>query len=914
MFATLLSFAAAGSLYQLGPDPDPLLVVAGRVADSRGNPVAGAVVRDRRAESDPLDRRGGPAPAVTAADGSFRLIYSRPPTRPALLATHPDGPAAGLAAGSPPGSYDGSHPPGGWPAAELVMTRPVRVEVTVRDAAGAPVAGAAAAALYDFLPAAAPDEPTETDAAGRATLHVPAAAQIVEAVATKGGAGLDAVRVIRWDATETAPIAAELVLEGATPVRVRAVTAEGAPAAGVTLAPVRLTRSGWPRDRLEAYGHWFDTNGAGPVARTTGADGVAAFDYMPADRTGGAGGDFRLASRDPARDVSGDPRPDPDRPGDYLVRLAPRVELSGTVTRADGAPAVGAVIRVEGPRAPSGEAPRFALTDRSGRYRLPVPSGEAYAVGVGHGGRADPAATAPPRVAVAVGVRPDPAGPFAAAVAPGGTLRAEPVGGVNFRLGRGTRLGGTVRTTDGAAVPDARVVAAFIGDGVTIPGGEARSRDGLAHAAPELTYRTRADAAGRYAFRLGAGTYRLFRFTANETSRDGRPVVVPFNPGPDPPGLAEDVEVPAPETEFDFVAYVTDARGRDAAGVRTWGFYPSPEYGGTTATNFTGGTGRSRHGRRRGAVTFTAVRPDGTAAAALDLGPDDPVADVALRLEPTGSAFGRLLDPTGRPVFGARVAAGLDVPTRYGPMPVMTRGARTGPDGTYLITGLIAGRTYGFYLRGADPADPGGGGRTRLDIFEATADGVARPDYDLPPGEAEPNRYRDLGRTRGRVTESALGSTGDRRAAAFARGPDDTNEYAADRLGRTVAVAATLNRRVVAVVAGPADPAAPALWELLGTDPAVRAASENYVFHFAATGPPPETMTRRHRKYHGTARPAPLEDLAETAAVPTLAVLAAPETPGDPPAIAATLELPDPAAAAAAAVAAFLEANAAGSE
>jgi uncharacterized GH25 family protein len=114
----------------------PGAALQGLVVDAQGDPIAGAEVRAKAAQQEPLSilrtRDAGPADAVTAADGSFLLADRSPGESITLTVTHP------------------SYGPGSLPGVVVPAAAPVRIvlqpagQVAGRavDADGKPVAGA----------------------------------------------------------------------------------------------------------------------------------------------------------------------------------------------------------------------------------------------------------------------------------------------------------------------------------------------------------------------------------------------------------------------------------------------------------------------------------------------------------------------------------------------------------------------------------------------------------------------------------------------------------------------------------------------------------------------------------------------------------------------------------------------------
>ena len=133
-----------------------------------------------------------------------------------------------------------------------IVVKPTRpLTVRVKDALGAPVAGADVEAVeyrYQTQGRTGPD--------GTATVRVAADARIQWVVAQKAGAGLDYIETDQpARPAEPPPLPREVVLtlDGALPLRIKAVDPEGRPVPGVRISPVALhrpARGGGARGRL----------------------------------------------------------------------------------------------------------------------------------------------------------------------------------------------------------------------------------------------------------------------------------------------------------------------------------------------------------------------------------------------------------------------------------------------------------------------------------------------------------------------------------------------------------------------------------------------------------------------------------------------------------------------------------------
>jgi protocatechuate 3,4-dioxygenase beta subunit len=224
---------------------------------------------------------------------------------------------------------------------QLVL-RPAReFAVTVVDAAGAGIEGATVAASSEYTKVGQ----ARTDTAGKATLRIPADATPQYVAALKSGAGLDYVAF--WQAYDTArtdPYRLEpnhagplnFVLNGARTVVVKVVDRDGGPLAGVRVYPWYFQK---PKKGADLNSGLPDFN------RVTDANGVAEFDYIPADNQGKINFWTRLDGYcTPDRCLV---EPKAERT-ETVATLYPMVSVTGTTVDEQGRPVGDADVRVIG--------------------------------------------------------------------------------------------------------------------------------------------------------------------------------------------------------------------------------------------------------------------------------------------------------------------------------------------------------------------------------------------------------------------------------------------------------------------------------------------------------------------------------------------------------------------------------------
>jgi RNA polymerase sigma factor (sigma-70 family) len=674
---------SAGLALGFGPRPGPAPAAVapaegetrpgaarGVVVDESGAAVAGAEVRF--AAYSPLEVR-----AVSGPDGGFALAIpgGRVDSRPLLART-----ADGRKAGTSQYGYNLSRAEAAEPV--RIVVKPARaVDVRVADANRAPIPGAdvEAAGSADVL-----DRAT-TDASGAARLLLPPDALVSWVVARKKATGYDYAEFDGYDATglnrvattaSRLPAEVALTLDAPRTVRVRALDAEGDPVAGVGFRVRPLHKDG--REGMVIYVTSLNVE-------TTDAAGVAVFDWLP--RTQETSEFFpTTAGYANRRAVLA---PDGET---YVARLARNETIRGRATLPDGSPAADVLVAAEGSGLWDDRGQARARTEADGSYELEVAPDDAYAVCI-----RDEAWTAPTISNVLV-------------------RRGKPVEGVDFRLGKGTLIRGTVTLE-----PDGRAAA---GEGVLLRAlGEDPPQDLMIESVrrqiperdrpirtipvppswllgphpPGKWVHATTDADGRYAVRVGPGTYSI---KAGSTEGREETVVVA-----DEAELVRDFRIRIrPSVKRAVIGgWVAGPDGRPAAGAAVRIF---DEEGRAELGMFplrTDVEGRFRASRTSGKGCLEARSADGSLAAFVELARGQ--RDVSVSLAPTASASGVLLDDVGRRAvdkvvscWGRLIVAGE---VKSGPTSIQS--VRTDADGRFALSSLLVGWTYEFATtRGVD--------------------------------------------------------------------------------------------------------------------------------------------------------------------------------------------------------------------
>jgi protocatechuate 3,4-dioxygenase beta subunit len=620
--------------------------IKGIVVDEGGKPVAGARV------SSLWSFR--PQPVITNPDGTF-VIPTDEPRRlnQAVIATADGGARQGVFRYDGPAGYKGPR------TLARVVLRPAQVvTVTVVDGGGAPVPDAPVFVLELTLPVAE----ARTDARGTAALRVPAEAWTQWIVGAKPGVGFDYFENYRnWPALpwNPPPRAARLVLEGARTVRVRAVDSAGRPVPGVELYPITIQKKGKLRSvNLSPLS----------IDPRTGPNGVATFDWLPADLMEGTA--FYSASL--THELPHPPLLDVKQPGAELTAQVLRpTRVSGKVTRPDGSPAAG--IRVEAQGAGGSGSmggSGWARTADDGSYEMHLPPEQSYTIAV-----VDDEWAAKGDVGVVL-------------------REGVPQAGHDLTLVRGAVIHGRVTAGRGLKPLPGRPVMLTAEWGPAIP--PKTFKDQPTYPVFNTFMRVvDTDEDGRYAFRVAPGEYQL---------------IGPLPPGP----LADNKErlqvAEGRELERDIhlarddrpwktlrgVVRAGDARGPTIPGAH---MVVQPEDRVPPGQGYADDQGRFELLRSTGRVIVYARSPAGDFAGLTVVAAGDD-REVTLIARTAAIARGRVLDETGKPWasadVGCHVEVGLPAVGRDG-APGAGQLFRTDDDGRFTAPGLPVGAICNFW-------------------------------------------------------------------------------------------------------------------------------------------------------------------------------------------------------------------------
>ncbi len=676
---------------------NPTWSIPGVVIDAAGQPVAGASVRV-------LGRSGEPDEVVSGPDGRFLVRVPAPmEDRARLIATADGGRLQGLATFVE--SNDSAEPS----APARIALAPARyVEVAVKDGKARPVRDARVELLSNGQPLAS----SRTDATGRAVVHYPMHTQVDAVLAFKPGAGLAYFENYRSfppiGDLPPLPGAISLTLDGAWTLRVRAIDVGGRPVANVVLHPQWAKRPSKLASVSLKDSRW--------TGARTDRDGIATFDWVPADLEGGcpmvvAGSAYRALTYQNT----------PTRSGSAAgtIRLVRTVALRGRVAHPDGRPAAGIVVRAGGMAEDYVdrvvEAREITRTGSDGTYELLVPAGHTYIVGVD-----DRKLAAKSQAEIDAG-------------------NAGPRDVPDLTLIRGTEIRGRFRLG-----PEARPIA---GHTVLLDeyGSRLRGEDSMMDTT--LRRRCETDRDGRFSFRVAPGEYTVSIIQGAQVDRFDRTV------GDEDVLMEADWHLVRGETRLS--GRVLDRRGsppRPVAGAVVTALDDEDKWIAAALADANGRfamIGPGLAAPRQGGKGLYARSPDGSIAAITGLRPDQQT-EVAIELQPAARLTGQVVDANGRPLQGWGVqvwitrdenAALLFFFGRDHPVPVPVRpelrfDAVTDAAGRYVVNGLPVGTSGQARLDNADTEDLGPKGiSTRLFRVEG-------PEPITLPGLIAPGRHQ----------------------------------------------------------------------------------------------------------------------------------------------------------------------------
>ena len=654
------------------PASNPALIeVRGVVVDEQGQPVAGAEVRLDAYLADEF--RG-----ETDRNGTF--------TTPPIAKEHIAG--RSLLVRTADGRKVGHFRYGANRLPIRIVVRPVRqIVVRVADANQAGIPGAAVEVVaYDRRIL----DHVATNADGVAHVSVPTDLKVTWITAQKGEAGFDFAEFGKINAygqpeggaaVDDLPASIALTLDDPMTVRIKAVDADGKPAAGIDFS-IRMLKKEGRRSRVVYPSREHQA--------TTGADGIATFDWLPQSKgllflsTSKGYATRRVIVEDAQKEVP-------------VARMVRTETIRGRVSLPDGSPAPGVLVLARGAGV-TDVGYTFAYTAADGTYEMHVGPGEMYAVYIDD--HTDDFVrrkdwTARTRLDVVV-------------------RRGKPVEGVDFQLGPGTIIKGTVTVG-----PDDRPA---VGQFIAFNEKGERAPDDLYEKGDHVSHPTRrqrgatTDDQGRYEIRrVGPGEYTLM---GPPGTKDEKVTVTNERE------LVLDLHMPRP-TKGWLVGKVL--RRSDAALIAGASVdFASASQSDVPFTIKTDAEGEFKTERPLHKTFLWGRNADGSLGAIVEIAAETPqvfipeTPQVFIPLTPTATATGVLLDEKGEIAANQELAWGRRIyldEAQTAWRDVFAPKVVTDAQGRFTLPSLVVGQEYNIGVR-------------RDDMISAA--GVARPEKPGP--------------------------------------------------------------------------------------------------------------------------------------------------------------------------------------
>lgn len=740
----------------------------GQVLDEAGRAAAGIkVVLNHYVLGDPSITRS----AVSDERGEFTISVSATKTR---LAS-----SAWLEAATENGSQRGI---ARFPWEDIEKTDQRRYEIRLQPARSIrlKVADADGLAVADARVAVQADYPWfgvgRTDAAGMAEMQMPAQLRIQAVVAWKDDEGLDyRAYAVPQDRTADAlakssefPASGEetLVLEGAKPVRVRLMDEQHEPLAGVKIYPWYLQKEGQPQELHTSFL-------ISAFSEASGKDGRAAFRWMPRWQE-------RPAVLSPIAPQFVHSRivydPKQNGPEELDLQLIRQVPLRGRVTLPDGSPAAGIEIHASGAGYAWDSGRAETISDARGQYELLVDPDQIYLVVAGNQQWA-----AAPQTGFAV-------------------FKNQPVEGKDFRLRAATRVHGRLLSEwDSSPLADQYVSVYQYGQDLhSMPGTVlANPKDSRSYVRPMYVRRVKTDAAGRFEFRLGDGSFDI--------RPPGESKATKFQ-------IAGEAELPM-ELRTTIIAesqlkgqVVLDENSQAVANAVVSGMPRS--FRGSQWKAVADAKGRFEVKRRQYATVVYGHSADKKLAAIVEM--DAERTDLVLRLKPVGSVRGQLIDEaTGAALPEAEIQYGVQIEDENDHTFMNGFGGHviTDKEGKFSIAGLAQGVQYDLSV--TIEKDTEGRGRSWRTVEKVLLDRAEMVDL----GAVKlPKPYRPP-------------TLEERTAAAFAVQGTPQQRYR-----RALERGKLLKQRLLVVFGDPADKMVRAFFDARYNDGQIGAVRDDYLF------------------------------------------------------------------------------------
>jgi len=601
--------------------------IDGIVVDEAGKPVAGAVVTVFGLKSA-VDGK----PVRSTLDGTFRVLLDAASARHvSLLASVNDGARQGL--------FEYHDTVLARVAQARIVLKPSRkLPVRVVDSFKKPVAGASVGLIGENLLILAT---AETDATGVATLIFPSDTHVSQVFGLKSHVGFDYFenyRAARGERNLEPPTEIWLVLDGARSVLVQAKDSSDEPVAGIDFVPWLIITKG-KLSEVNLGG----ATGLKFVGATTNQGGIANFDWIPSKLERST----EILSRAGVYSVPNSPTLDVANPEKLLVaKVYKNVEISGKVLLPDGQPAGGILLQVEGRGNTNHVFHGLARTRADGAYSLRVYPNQSYLVGVTEDQWAAPSKTG---IVIEEG---------------------KPRTDLDFKLSKGTLLRGKVTIgKDNKAIADQTITLVEQGKGLA-PG-----LSGMGNSREQLVRWAQSDADGRYAIRLGPGSYELTGPSASQQE-----LVIQTEPT-----IEKDFHLDRLARGRFKGVVLTKGEGNLVAAALVKDVPNGPGHKGFEMV--ADASGRFETTRWQDKAFLYARNPEGNQAGIVEIGADDDFGKILI--SPAGKIVGRIVDQAGKPIAHVRAIAQLHVSWKDEAGRDLTLETRSDDAGRFTLSGII---------------------------------------------------------------------------------------------------------------------------------------------------------------------------------------------------------------------------------
>lgn len=340
-------------------------IISGVVVGADDQPVAGAIIH-------PWSE---PAHSVRSGDdGHFEIVLDSASFRYSeLLARSEDGTLQGTWFNDDADQQTVKH----RETVRITVRPSVPLDITVKDSQGNPLpqAEVGVEAYHGFITT------TTTGRDGHAHVRLPSDIRVRQVLAVKASLGMDYydnTRSMKWLDTHPMPTEVTLQLRPSKTCRIKARNRQGNPVAGIAFYPWTIHVPDRPN-----YVNVSSAPSALGLERTTDPQGIATFDYLPADIEGSIA--LLCGSREWHQ---------PDlavwSPDDHLTDSIPElkaavfqtVEAKGRVFLPDGQPASGILLQAEGRGKTDNYCRELARTGTDGSFRFLLSPEQSYLMAV----------------------------------------------------------------------------------------------------------------------------------------------------------------------------------------------------------------------------------------------------------------------------------------------------------------------------------------------------------------------------------------------------------------------------------------------------------------------------------------------------------------------------------------------------